>query len=121
MKEYKFRRGLPSFHNALEDILKRFNLTKEELKKEAKELTSNPYKGDPISNYPRFRKLRMKIPGHRGKSGGLRFIYYVNEPEKAIIPIHIYFKGETEDLTIGDLKKLEFELAERIKQKKPTK
>ena len=62
----------------------------------------------------------MKIPGHRGKSGGLRFIYYVDKPEKANISIHIYFKGETEDLTKDFLKKLESELAERIKQKKPT-
>ena len=122
MSNYNFPRGLPRFRKALDDILKKFDLTEEDLRKEIRsELTTNPYKGTPTSNYPRFRKLRMKIPGHRGKSGGLRFIYYVNELEKAIIPIPIYFKGETEDLTKDFLKKLESELAERIKQKKPTK
>ena len=52
---------------------------------------------------------------------GNALIYYIDEPEKAIIPIYIYFKGEKEDLTIGDLKKLESELAAILKQKKPRK
>ena len=62
MKEYKFRRGLPNFYNALEDILKRFDLTKEELKKEAKELTSNPYKGTPTSNHLEIQKNKNENP-----------------------------------------------------------
>ena len=119
MKKYRFIRGLPSFYKTLGDILKKFNLTEEELRKEAIELTLNPYKAPPISNYPRFRKLRIKITGHIGKRGGLRFIYYVDETEKAIIPIYIYFKGEKEDLTLSDLKKLESELNVILEQKKP--
>ena len=121
MKKYRFFRGLPSFYKILEDILKKFNITEEDLRKEVVELTINPYKATPIGNYPRFRKLRIKIPGFRGKRGGLRFIYYIDESEKAIIPIYIYFKGEKEDLTIVDLKKLESELAAILKQKKPRK
>jgi len=121
LKKYRFLHGLPSFYKNLEYILKKFNLTEEELRKEAVELTINPYKAPPISNYPRFRKLRIKIPGFIGKRGGLRFIYYIDESEKAIIPIYIYFKGEKEDLTLSDLKKLELELVVILKQKKPKK
>jgi len=121
LKKYRFLRGLPSFHKALKDILRKFNLTEEELRKDAIELTINPYKAPPLGNYPRFRKLRIKIPGLIGKRGGLRFIYYIDEPEKTIIPIYIYFKGEKEDLTLSDLKKLESELAAILKQKKPRK
>lgn len=110
-----------AFIKHYKDILRKFNLTEEELRKDAIELTINPYKAPPLGNYPRFRKLRIKIPGLIGKRGGLRFIYYIDEPEKTIIPIYIYFKGEKEDLTLSDLKKLESELAAILKQKKPRK
>ena len=83
MSNYNFFHGLPSFRKALDDILKKFDLTEEELRIEVRsELTTNPNKGTPISNHPNFRKLRVKIPSHKGKRGGLRFIMLMNQRKR---------------------------------------
>ena len=42
--------------------------------------------------------LRVKLKG-RGKSGGIRNIYYYHEEDSLILMIFVYEKSKTEDLT----------------------
>lgn len=53
--------------------------------------------------YPGFsphviKKVRIGIPEYRiGKSGGLRYIYFVNCEKAIIAPIHLYKKGKIKE------------------------
>ncbi len=72
------------------------------------ELIKNPRKGDVIPGSGGFRKIRYSARG-KGKSGGVRIIYYLVSAKGKIYLFDIYSKGEREDLTkdeINMLKKL---------------
>ena len=61
-------------------------------------LVANPKGGDVIKGSGGLRKVRWKIKG-RGKSGGIRNIYYYHEKESLLLMIYVYEKSKTEDLT----------------------
>jgi mRNA-degrading endonuclease RelE of RelBE toxin-antitoxin system len=61
-------------------------------------LLENPNAGVVVPGTGGVRKLRWAGSG-RGKRGGLRVIYYVATSEQTFLMIHIYAKGEQEDLT----------------------
>ncbi|HEY4515199.1 MAG TPA: type II toxin-antitoxin system RelE/ParE family toxin [Candidatus Paceibacterota bacterium] len=51
-------------------------------------------------------KLRFTTRSlHRGKSGAFRLYVYVFEMDNQIVPITIYYKGDKENLTTGELEK----------------
>lgn len=68
-------------------------------------LLENPNAGVVIPGTGGVRKLRWAGSG-RGKRGGLRVIYYVAMPEQTFVMIHIYAKGEQDDLTPDQMRAL---------------
>ena len=61
-------------------------------------LAMNPLAGDLIRGSGGVRKLRW-ARGGRGKSGGVRIIYYFHSDNAPIYLLSIYGKGEKADLT----------------------
>ena len=58
----------------------------------------NPERGDIIKGGGGIRKLRFALPG-RGKSGGVRAIYYWLRDDGQIYMLLIYPKSNKDDLT----------------------
>ena len=73
-------------------------LTDDEYRKLQNHLVENPKSGDVIKGSGGLRKLRWKTDG-RGKSGGIRNIYYYHEDNHLILMIFVYKKNKTADLT----------------------
>lgn len=61
-------------------------------------LVENPERGDIIKGGGGVRKLRYALPG-RGKSGGVRVIYYWLRDNGQIYMLLIYPKSKKDDLT----------------------
>lgn len=61
-------------------------------------LVANPERGDIIKGGGGIRKLRHALPG-RGKSGGIRVIYYWLRNDGQIYMLLIYPKSRKDDLT----------------------
>jgi len=68
-------------------------------------LAINPEAGPVISGGGGLRKLRWRAFG-KGKSGGIRVIYYVYARDQKIYLLYPYKKSEQEDLTRKQLKVL---------------
>lgn len=79
-----------------EDITKL--LTDEEYQELQKFLVEHPKSGDVIQRSKGLRKLRWKLK-NKGKSGGIRNIYYYYEEQYTLYMIYVYEKSKTEDLT----------------------
>jgi hypothetical protein len=72
------------------------------------ELVINPLSGAVIQGSGGLRKLRWAVEG-RGKSGGIRVIYYYAASDERIFMLAAYAKGAKGDLTdkeVAALKKL---------------
>jgi mRNA-degrading endonuclease RelE of RelBE toxin-antitoxin system len=67
------------------------------------ELVQNPLKGKIIRGSGGLRKIRFSLPG-KGKSGGVRVIYYWIKPKEIILMLLVYQKNEQDDLTPDQLK-----------------
>ena len=73
-------------------------LTDDEYKEFQNFLITHPKSGDVIKGSGGLRKIRWKVKG-RGKSGGIRNIYYYHEKDNLILMIFVYKKSKIEDLT----------------------
>lgn len=73
-------------------------LTDDEYLDLQKALVANPGQGDVIRGGGGIRKLRYGLPG-RGKSGGVRVIYYWIREDQQIFMLLIYPKSKKESLT----------------------
>jgi hypothetical protein len=60
--------------------------------------TADPARGDLIKGGGGIRKMRFAVSG-RGKSGGVRVIYYWAKPRDRIYLLLIYPKSRRDDLT----------------------
>ncbi|OGU58377.1 MAG: hypothetical protein A2V66_10580 [Ignavibacteria bacterium RBG_13_36_8] len=69
------------------------------------EIILNPGKGRIIRGSKGLRKIRWSIPG-KGKSGGVRVIYYWVKTKGIILMLLIYSKNEQDDLSGEQLKML---------------
>ena len=69
------------------------------------DLLANPDLGDLIQGADGIRKIRRRQPG-RGKSGGVRIIYFWAVSRDIILMLDIYPKNEKADLTKQELKDL---------------
>jgi mRNA-degrading endonuclease RelE of RelBE toxin-antitoxin system len=70
-------------------------------------VAAQPDSGDLIPQGKGLRKLRWRLRGStRGKSGGVRVIYYWRKNPQTIYFITIYAKSKKEDLTKAQLKML---------------
>jgi mRNA-degrading endonuclease RelE of RelBE toxin-antitoxin system len=67
------------------------------------ELILNPGKGKIIRGSGGLRKIRWSISG-KGKSGGVRIIYYWAKIKEIILMLLIYSKNEQDNLTNEQLK-----------------
>jgi hypothetical protein len=85
------------------------SLLKDDEYKELQErLVINPLAGAVIRGSGGLRKVRWAVEG-RGKSGGIRVIYYYVAPDDQIFMLAAYSKGTKEDLTdreVAALRKL---------------
>ncbi|MEP7182666.1 MAG: type II toxin-antitoxin system RelE/ParE family toxin [Betaproteobacteria bacterium] len=68
-------------------------------------LAANPLAGDLIPGTGDIRKLRWSRGG-RGKSGGVRVIYYFHSDEMPLYLLTIYGKGERANLTAAERNEL---------------
>ena len=73
-------------------------LTDDEYSRLQNVLVENPERGDIIKGGGGIRKLRFALPG-RGKSGGVRVIYYWLRDGGQIYMLLIYPKSKKDDLT----------------------
>jgi hypothetical protein len=69
--------------------------------------------GDEIRGTGGVRKLRYALPG-RGKSGGVRVIYYFFDEVNPLLALFLYGKNEQENLTPAE-RKLASSLAAELK------
>lgn len=74
-------------------------------------LLANPAAGVLIPGTGGVRKLRWPGSG-RGKRGGLRVIYYIAVSASAFLMLHIYAKGEQDDLSAEAKRALRTALAQ---------
>lgn len=65
-------------------------------------LVCRPELGDVIRDSGGLRKVRWKLEG-RGKSGGVRVIYYWLTADDQIRMLYVYPKGKQENLTAAQL------------------
>ena len=68
-------------------------------------LIRHPAAGDVIRGSGGVRKVRWASRG-KGKSGGVRVIYYWAKADEQIFFLTIYGKGEKENLSAADLKRV---------------
>lgn len=73
-------------------------LSDDEYKNLQNHLAEHPECGDIIKGSGGLRKLRWKVEG-RGKSGGIRNIYYYAKEKHLILMIFVYPKSKTSDLS----------------------
>ena len=78
-------------------------LSEEDYRKLQNELILNPKKGKIIKGSGGLRKIRWSIQG-KGKSGGVRVIYYFVGRKDIILMLFIYTKSERDDLSKEQLK-----------------
>lgn len=78
------------------------------------ELVYHPEKGKLIPGSGGLRKIRWLLPG-RGKSGGLRTIYFWAVNKDQIFMLYIYAKSDQEDLNADQLKTLRKTIKEEFK------
>lgn len=100
-------REIVGFMDVITDLL-----TDEEYADMQRELRANPEKGDIIRGIGGARKVRAKT-GSKGKSGGVRVIYYFQR-EETIWMLTAYSKKEKSDLSEKE-KKVLAHIIEKIK------
>jgi hypothetical protein len=88
-------------------------LSDEERKELIDYVASFPEAGDVIPDTAGVRKLRFAAKG-KGKSGGVRVIYYFLDEDTPLFALLIYGKGEQDNLT-PDQKRVVRAFAEAIK------
>ena len=89
-------------------------LSEDEYRKLQNELVSNPEKGKIIPGIGGLRKIRWKISG-RGKSSGVRTIYYWISKNETILMLFMYRKNIQDDLTSSQLKILKSLVEKELK------
>ena len=72
-------------------------------------MAANPESGDVIKGSGGVRKLRWSVAG-RGKSGGIRVIYYLKSRAGQIWLLTVYAKNVRESIPAAVLKKIKEEL-----------
>jgi mRNA-degrading endonuclease RelE of RelBE toxin-antitoxin system len=81
----------------------KLHLSDEEYRKFQNELIANPKKGNVIRGSGGLRKIRWSAHD-KGKSGGIRVIYYYISRREIILLLLIYSKSEADNFTNEQLK-----------------
>jgi hypothetical protein len=74
-------------------------------------LLAQPDDGDLVRGSGGVRKLRWAVPG-RGKSGGLRIIYFVRSHKDQVWLLTLYSKKEMDTISAAVLRKIKEEIDE---------
>jgi len=102
-----------SFKRSVKQLARRFRHVKDDVRLAVQVLLQSPTLGVTIPGSSGVRKLRVRntdLP--RGKSGGYRLLYWVQEqPTAAIYLLLLYSKSDRDDVTRQELQKLLQELA----------
>lgn len=77
-------------------------LSEEERKEISDMLAADPLAGDLLVGGHGIRKIRFGR-GHKGKSGGVRVIYYYHTPRVPIFLLDLFAKGEKANLTKAEV------------------
>jgi len=77
-------------------------------------LAMHPNAGPVIRGSGGVRKVRWALPG-KGKSGGIRVMYYWRSNKDQIYLLYLFKKGERSDLTDSQLKELAKYVKEHLK------
>ena len=77
------------------------------------ELIKDPELGDIIKGSGGIRKYRWAVPG-RGKSGGLRIIYYWITADEQIYMLYAYPKSKQENMSPAQIKLLKSVVEEEL-------
>lgn len=80
-------------------------LSDDEYRRLQSHLIEHPDAGAIIRNSGGVRKVRWRAGG-KGKSGGIRVIYYWAKPDDQTFFLTLYGKGEQENLSASDLKRV---------------
>lgn len=80
-------------------------LTEEQRREMQNSMLENPETGAMIVGGAGIRKMRWKY-GRRGKSGGIRIIYYFHKPKSTVYFLLAYPKSEKSDLSQAQIKQL---------------
>lgn len=95
----------PSFKASVKTLEKRYRNIKNDLQKEMSRIIEIPEIGTPIALGA--RKARCaNSDSNRGKRGGYRIIYYVEEQARTVYFMFVYSKSEKEDVTEAELRAL---------------
>lgn len=94
----------PSFKRCIRKLIRRFPSVKKDVKNAIEILTENPNLGVLIPRSAGVRKLRVKNSDmQRGKSGGYRSLYFVEEETNNIFMLLIYAKSDREDINLKEI------------------
>jgi mRNA-degrading endonuclease RelE of RelBE toxin-antitoxin system len=104
-----------AFRKAVEGLIKKKRLLKEDFEAFKKFLAENPEFGDLIRGAGGVRKARLKSAA-KGKSGGFRVCYFDDAAREELYLMWIYAKSEQENLLLAE-KKILKELAETFKRR----
>lgn len=113
--KYKLRPPLKKFKRNLKKLIDKFKFTDQYIQSEIVKLINDPDIGITISLYPKFLKLRVRIPGVSGKKTGLRLIFYKDTLNHLLIPALCYYKSDKQDVTKQELLDIEKEILDLIK------
>jgi len=107
-----------SFKRSLKKLEKRYPHVKDDVRAEIRELLQSPRKGVVVRSGTGVRKTRMRNTDlTKGKSGGYRLLYYVeDEPVPIIYLLLLYAKSDQDDVTRSELRRLLDELASEMEE-----
>lgn len=96
------------FKGSVKDLKKRYPNVADDIKGAIRELNDTPDIGKVIPRDYGARKLRVvNSSAKKGKSGGFRLIYFVQQlPRPEIWFLLLYSKGEKEDVSLTELAEL---------------
>lgn len=97
-----------SFQACVKQLKKRYQSIGEDLKVAIRSLQTDPTIGNVIPNGEGARKLRVRnSSANKGKSGGFRLIYLVQEvPRQRIVLLLVYSKSDQADVDLTELRRL---------------
>jgi mRNA-degrading endonuclease RelE of RelBE toxin-antitoxin system len=94
-----------TFDRELKRLAKKHRSIKADVGELGEQLEENPTIGDEVIEH--CYKIRMAITSkNKGKSGGARLITYVYIAQETVYLLSIYDKGEQEDISNHELKKM---------------
>ena len=91
---------LPVFIKLIDELL-----SEEQRREMQNSMLENPEIGSTIVGGGGIRKMRWKL-GQRGKSGGIRIIYFLGKTKTIVYFLLAYKKSEKSDLTQKQIKEL---------------